>query len=247
MRARTLVLAVGLVTATTAASAAEKTPIAALKESPAPATDVSAAKPVDAIAGFTLEARPPSTRQLLIGKAATKQGYCLVGFENQLRMSESSYEPGQRGEELWRLVTKDDKTTLERTTFTVDQATRALAVVRRTSVELREVARTPEGVVAWGFRSGAEVFLVATGAYSGLEAIKKTDDSEVLPFMSSDCTFGAVRLDARKAEAGVAGQLSGSLASEGKEGPTFIVDASIGRVGRDREARLAVRVRVARR
>ena len=246
MRTRGTLLALALVASTADATAADKTPLAALKEAPSPASDGARGTSVASISGLTLEARPTGSRQEWIGKAATKQGYCLVGFENQLRMTEQSWAPGERGEELWRLVKKDDKATLERTAFTFDKTSRELAVVRRTSVELREVARAAEAVVVWGFRSGGEVFVVASSAYSGLEAIKTPDDNDILPTMSSDCAFGAVRLDLRKADAGVTGQLSGSLATEGKEGPSFVVDASISRVGRDRDARLAVRVRVAK-
>lgn len=245
-RGRASLLALAFVATTTGASAADKTPIAALKESARPASDGAHGTSVASIPGLTFEARPPHTRQEWIGKAATKQGYCLVGFDNQLRMTEQSWAPGERGEELWRLVTKDEKPTLERTAFTFDKTSRELTLVRRTSVELREVARAPEGVVVWGFRSGGEVFIVATGAYSGLEAMPTSSDNDVLPLMSSDCAFGAVRLDLRKADAGVTGQLSGSLGTEGKEGTAFVVDASISRVGRDRDARLAVRVRVSK-
>lgn len=246
MRGRGMLLALGFVASTSDATAADKTPLTALKEAPAPASNSGRGTSVASIAGLTIEGRPTGSRQEWVGKAATKQGYCLVGLENQLRMTEQSWAPGERGEELWRLVTKDERTTLERTAFTFDKTSRELAVVRRTSVELREVARAVEGVVVWAFRSGGEVVVVATGAYSGLEAIKASDDNDTLPLMSSDCAFGAVRLDVRKADAGVTGQLSGSLAAEGKEGPSFVVDASISRVGRDRDARLAVRVRVAK-
>ena len=226
------------------ATAADKTPLAALKESPAAIASPTGGK-TTTIPGLALEARPPYTRQEWLAKAATKDGYCIVSMNSTMQLNETSWSPAGDGQELWRVVTKEDKTTLERTTFGVDVPNRTVSLVRRVSVELREVARSPEGVVVWSFRLGPEVIVIATGAYSGTEEAKKTEDGDgSLPFMSSDCKFGAIRLDARRANVGVVGQLSGSLATEGKEGPTFIVYASISRVGRDPEPRLAVRVRM---
>jgi hypothetical protein len=151
--------------------------------------------------------------------------------------------------DLDRLVEKDGKATLERTRVHFDPAEGTLTATGRSRVELHEVARTPAGIVVWAYRDGNDVVVLARNIERGQESAHAGPDEMIFPFVSAEsCPFAGGRLDAAKPEAGSALQLVGNLPARGtgkeKVIPTFIVDASLSRVARDPEARLAVRVRV---
>jgi hypothetical protein len=151
--------------------------------------------------------------------------------------------------DLDRLVEKDGKATLERTRVHFEPSDATLTTKGRSQVELREVARTPSGVVVWAFREGRDVVVIARNVERGVESPRPGAEEGMFPFVSADgCPFAGARLDGRHAENGSVAQLSGALPSVGtgkdKVVPRFIVDASLSRVGREQEPRVAVSVRM---
>jgi hypothetical protein len=184
--------------------------------------------------------------------AATGRGYCLSASEGGYRWM-SSWGTSAKGSasdlDLDRLVEKDGKATLERTRVHFEPSDATLTTKGRSQVELHEIARTPAGIVVWAFREGRDVVVLARGATSGIESRRTGADEAMFPFVSSDgCPFAGARLDARKAEGGSVAQLVGDLPPVGtgkdKVVPRFLVDASLSRVGRDPEPRIAVSVRI---
>lgn len=184
--------------------------------------------------------------------ASTGRGYCIAESEGAYRWM-SSWGTSAKGAasdlDLDRLVEKDGKATLERTRIHFEPSDASLTTKGRSQVELHEVARTPTGVVVWAFRDGKDVVVVARRATSGVESRRTGTEDGMFPFVSSDgCPFAGARLDARKAEGGAVAQLSGELppVGTGKEKvvPRFVVDASLSRVRRDPEPRLAVTIRM---
>lgn len=184
--------------------------------------------------------------------AATSRGYCLVSREGGYRWMASwgtSSRSNAEDIELDRLVEKDGKVTLERTRLHFEPGDASLAATSTACVELHEVARSPAGIVVWGFREGRDVIVLARNVDRGVESRPPESDESAIPFVSAEgCPFAGARLDARKPDEGSIAQLNGSLPARGtgkeKVIPQFSVDASLSRVARDPEARLAVRVRV---
>lgn len=188
--------------------------------------------------------------------AATGRGYCLVTREAGMRWM-SSWGTSSRSNaedlELDRLIEKDGKATLERTRLHFDPSDVTLTAMGTVRVELHEVARAGGGgaqpVVVWGFREGRDVIILARNVERGVEARPPGSDDSQIPFVSAEgCPFAGARIDARKPEDGSVAQLDGSLPARGSGKdqviPHFWVDASVSRVARDPEAKLAVRVRV---
>ena len=184
--------------------------------------------------------------------AATSRGYCLVSREGGYRWMASwgtSSRSNAEDIELDRLVEKDGKVTLERTRLHFEPSEASLVATGTARVELHEVARGPAGVVVWGFREGRDVIVLARNVDRGVESRPAESDESAIPFVSAEgCPFAGARLDARKPGEGSVAQLNGALPARGsgkdKVVPQFMVDASLSRVARDPEAKLAVRVRV---
>lgn len=184
--------------------------------------------------------------------AAVGRGYCLTAREGGYRWMSSwgtSSKSAADDLELDRLVEKDGKATLERTRVHFEPSEGSLVATSTARVELREIARTPAGVVVWAFREGRDVVVLARNVDRGVESRPPDSDESSMPFVSAEgCPFAGARLDARKPESGAIAQLNGSLPAHGtgknKVVPQFIVDASLSRVARDAEPKLAVRVRV---
>lgn len=184
--------------------------------------------------------------------AATGRGYCFSTSENGSRWTNSwgtSSKSPASDVDLDRLVEKDGKVTLERTKLRFDPTDASLTLKGRSQVELHEIARTPAGIVVWAFREGRDVIILARNIERGVESRRGSSDDVGMPFVSSDgCPYGGARLDARRPDAGSAVQLTGALAPQGtgkeKVTPRFLIDASVARVSRDPEAKIAVRVRM---
>jgi hypothetical protein len=247
MRAATVVLSVlSALTLATPSAAGSTVPVSTL---PSLAVVAKSQKRVASVAGLVVQKTPPYPKATYVNvDAAASRGYCFVSRDYTLRLAKSVGSDDVK--ELWHLSESGGEVTLERTLLDIDRETREVLVAGRASARLREVARSPSGVVAWAFRDGADVVVVAKGADGGVESVHPTRDDEpsVVPFVSSECAFGAVRIDARAPDKGAAGQLVGSLPpkGEGKDKviPRFAVDVSLSRVARDPEPTLAVRVRV---
>lgn len=226
-------------------SAAETSPLSTLSSIAAPAPKDP--RPVAAIAGIVVKDAPPYPNAAYVNvEAATSRGYCFASREYGLRLSRTIASNEEA--ELWRLDVAEGKTTLERTLFAIDKQTRALSLRGKSTVALREIARGAGDVVVWAFREGSDVIVLAKGADGGIETSHASaEDGPMVPFVSSDCAFGAARIDARAPEKGAVGQLAGSLPArteaKRKVIPRFVVDVSVSRVSRDPEPKIAARVR----
>ncbi|MEA2750868.1 MAG: hypothetical protein QOI41_5011 [Myxococcales bacterium] len=184
--------------------------------------------------------------------AATSRGYCLastVGGYRWMSTWGTSSRSTAEDLELDRLVEKDGKVTLERTRLHFEPTDATLTATSTARVELKEIARTPAGIVVWAFREGRDVIVLAKGVDRGVESRPPESDESSIPFVSAEgCPYAGARLDARKPENGSIAQLTGSLPAHGtgkdKVVPQFMVDVSLSRVARDPEPKLAVRVRV---
>lgn len=249
-----LTLIAGIVLAAAPASAGEKTPLSSLRTMPAARTLPQPDKDYG-VTGLTVTENRGGMKPYLDLSAASAQGYCLVEREGSIRLSTSSMawldtamNQEQLQKELWHLVEKDGKAILEQTRVVLADVPKFAWATSKTSVELREVARSNDAVV-WAYRdSTGDLVLIARGAYSGREIRLKPEEMG-LPFVSSDCAFGAVRLDGGGVKAGAIGQLRGSTpnAKKGKETEKekrdFVINASIAKLSRDPEPLLAVSVR----
>lgn len=237
-----------------AAHAGTTSPLSALAALPAP-SPLKIPETPTAVPGLAVKSKdgPRETRWHDL-TAASGRGYCIQSSEGGLSWS-TSRGSSSRGTaedfDLVRVVEKDEKVTLERTKVHFDPPSGSLTAMGRSSVELREIARTPAGIVVWAYRDGKDVVVMARNVERGVEARRPgtTPDEASFPFVSSDgCPYAGARLDARRPEAGSAAQISGSLPAKGKGKekvvPRFLVDASLSRVARDAEPMLAVRVRV---
>jgi hypothetical protein len=218
------------------------------------ATPLKSPEKPAAIPGLALTSKdgPDATRWHEV-KAATGRGYCIQSQTGSTGWS-SSRGVSSRGAaeelDLVRLVEKDDKATYQLTRVHFDPPSGTLTATSRWAVELTEIARTPAGVVVWAYRDGKDVVVLARNVDGGVASRPPAGgDDAPFPFVSVDgCAFAATRLDGRKPESGAVAQLAGSLPARGtgkeKVVPRFIVDASLSRVTRDPEPRLAVRVRL---
>ncbi len=234
------------------AKAGTKAPLSSLAALPAP-TPPRTPEATGAVKGLTVK-----TKDVYGGtvwhdvNASTGRGYCLATTESGYRWM-SSWGASSKGIasdlDVDRLVEKDGKATLERTRVHFDPTDASLTTKGRSQVELREVARTPAGIVVWAFRDGKDVVVLARNIERGVESRHPSTEDGGSPFISADgCPFAGVRLDARKPDAGSVAQLTGTLPPVGtgksKVVPRFMVDASLSRVSRDPEPMIAVTVRV---
>jgi hypothetical protein len=203
------------------------------------------------VPGLLVKEHASTARSYTELAAATGRGYCIASREFGLSL-ETTAEFSERDPdryELWRLVEKDGKATFERTRFEVASYLTSAWVKSKTSIELREVARA-NGVTVWGYRDGSDVVLLSRGADGGRETRPKEDTQDTFDsdFVSSNCTFGAVRLSVATAKAGSLAQLHGTLppVGEGKSKvvPQFVVDSTLAKFSRDPEPVLSVRVRL---
>ena len=245
------------------AQAATTSPLSALAAMPAAPTPPAAApgatkvtetpNPPIPVPGLTLKTtdgyRGTKMHDL---QAATARGYCLVTREGGLRWM-SSWGVSSRSQtqslELDRLIEKDGKASLERTIVNFDPSDASLSGLGTSRVDLHEVARNAQGVVVWAFRDGRDVVILARKVERGVESRPRDSDEGMIPFASAEgCPFAGARLDARRPEEGSIAQLSGVLPAEGsgkdKVVPQFTVDVSLSRFARDKEPKLAVRVRM---
>ncbi len=240
-------VAAAALSASAPAAAGEKAPISALPALPAPRDRTDPPKDYG-VTGLAVKEHTSAARSYLELTAATSRGYCIVDTEFGLRLESSTTALDNRVE-LWRLVEKDGRATFERTRFEVSTYLNNAWEKSKTTIELREVARS-NGVAVWGFREpSGDVVLLARGASGGREVRpKKQEENGGFDFVSSDCTFGAVRIAASAAKAGSLAQLRGSLPPVGegkaKVTPQFVVDGSLAKLSRDPEPVLAVRVRL---
>jgi hypothetical protein len=227
--------------------------LAVMPAAPAPGRVMESPNPPVAIPGVALKSRDGyrDTKWHDLN-AATSRGYCLVSREGGYRWMASwgtSSRSNAEALELDRLVEKDGKVTLERTRLHFEPSDASLIATSTARVELREVARSPAGVVVWGFREGRDVIVLARNVDRGVESRPADSDESSMPFVSAEgCPFAGARLDARNPQNGSVAQLNGALPARGegkdKVVPQFSVDVSLSRVARDPEAKLAVRVRV---
>lgn len=256
MRAEYIVAATVLVgcslIAPSEAHAGTKAPLSSLAALPAPVPP-RAPEALAAVAGVTVKTKEGYRGAVWHDvNAAVGRGYCLTTTESGYRWM-SSWGTSSKGNasdlDLERLVEKDGKVTLERTRVHFDPTDASLTTKGRAQVELREVARTPAGVVVWAFRDGRDVVLLARNVERGVESRRASSEEGAFPFISADgCPFAGARLDARKPEGGSVAQLTGALPAVGtgkeKVVPRFLVDASLSRVSRDAEPTIAVTVRM---
>ena len=239
-------LALTLFAVSSPGAAADKAPLSTLPTLPAPRDRTE--PPADrGVAGLTVKVHESNARSYLELVATTSRGYCIAETEMALRLGASTYSV-ESTLDLWRLVEADGKATFERTRFGVDSPARDAWMKSKTTIELREVARS-NGVTVWGFREASgDVVLLSRGATRGRETRTRKADDDGFDFVSSDCTYGAVRLSASAAKKGAFAQLHGALppVGEGKAKvvPRFVVDGSLAKLSRDPEPVLAVRVRL---
>lgn len=237
----------------TEASAASTSPLSSLSALPKPAAleIPTATTSVPGLVLKTTEQRSSKWHEL---RSATGRGYCMEIDQGTGRQWTGTFGASDRGEAtelaLLRLVEGGEKTSLERTTVKFEPSSAEVVATGRSTVELREISRQ-NGVVVWAYRDGRDVVVIVRNVERGTEARKPTgEESEPsFPFISIDgCPFGGAHLDARKIDRGTFAQLVGSLPAKGtgkdKVTPKFTVDASLSRVTRDPEARIAIRVRV---
>jgi hypothetical protein len=216
----------------------------------APATSPSG----PGVPGFDVVVAPMGSSYTEIRPHA--EGTCFVrnDFGISLESKYSEYAGGDEHDvDALRLVSGPGKTTLEQTRLRFEPKTRTLALVGRSSVLLREVARRGDAV-AWAYRHGRDVTVVTKTdrEASGVQSPQVTKDGFVSSLLSGDCHFAIARLDGRKlvdgAVARIVGRLSPRVEDSGDEGrkmgPRFFVDASLSKVTRDPEPILSVRVRI---
>ena len=247
-RALAAILAGAALFASSPGIAGEKALVSTLPTLPAPRDRTDPPKDYG-VTGLTVREHESAARSYLELAAATSRGYCIVDGEVGFRL-ESSTTALDSKMELWRFVEADGKATLERTRFEVSSYLKSAWTKSKTSVELREVARSND-VSVWGFRDAAsgEIVLLARGANGGREVRpKKADEAGSFDFVSSECAFGAARLPPSAAKVGALVQLRGTLppVGEGKAKitPQFVVDGSLAKLTRDPEPVLSVRVRM---
>jgi hypothetical protein len=202
------------------------------------------------VPGLAVKEVRSGSREILELTALARRGYCIVDRERSMGLSASTAlwgdeKPDQK--ELWHLVENDGKATLEQTRLMMVPSQKNAWALSTSSVELREVARS-NGVTVWAYRDRTgDAVLLARGAFSGREVRAKQEETG-FTFVSSDCGFGAVRLDATSAKAGAIAQLRGSLPPVGtgkdKVVPQFVVNGSLAKLARDPEPLLAVRVQL---
>lgn len=260
MKLRVLLAAPVALAASASATLADASPTAGASSPLSAITALPALSPVKAavpqavaVPGVTLkttESRRGAKWHALT--ATTARGYCFSSTEAGYRwMSDygtSSTATSSEELDLSRVVEKDGTATLERTRLVIDPGLGTVTAKGRSTVALRELARSEAGVVVWAFREGKNVIVLARKVERGVESAAKVDDG-TFPFVSADgCPYAGARLDARDPAAGSFVQLSGALPAKGtgkdKVIPRFMVDVSLSRVARDPEPMLAVRVRV---
>lgn len=240
-------LAVASLAVSSPAAAADKAPLSALPTLAAPRDRTDPPKDYG-VTGLAVKEHDSAARSYLELVAATSRGYCIADTESGLRLEASTtYLEGRI--ELWRLAESDGKATFERTRFEVASYLKNTWMKSKTTIELREITRA-NGVAVWGFReANGDVVLLARGATGGREVRPNKPDEEAgFDFVSSGCSFGAVRLSTSASKAGALAQLQGALppVGEGKSKvvPRFVVDGSLAKLSRDPEPVLAVRVRM---
>lgn len=234
------------------ASAGITTPLSSIATLPV-ATPLKIPETPATVPGLALSSKdgPRATRWHEL-TAATGRGYCIQSTDGGLSWASSRSTSSNGSAEdfgLVRLVDKDDTVTLEQTRVHFDPPSGSVTAMSRSSVALKEIARTPTGVVVWAYREGKNVVVVARNVERGIESRRSSSNETASPFASVDgCAFAGARLDGRRPEAGSVVQLTGNLPARGKGKdkvvPKFIVDASVSHVTRDPEPMLAVRVRV---
>lgn len=206
---------------------------------------------VASIPGLTIKTSDVSSTQWHDLVASTGRGYCLAQRENGYRWMAAYGATARSASEdldLDRLIEKDGTVTLERTRVHFDPPSATITATGRSQVELKELARSPAGIVVWAYREERAIVVLARRVEGGVESRQMGSEDNGLPFVSSQgCPFAGGRLDARRPDAGAFVQLTGSLPSRGsgkeKVVPRFIVDVSLSQVARDPEPLLAVRVR----
>ena len=230
----------------TVANAGQTAPISALPTLPAP----KAIKRIDKVPGLEVKTseigrnKDTKWQELIV-----KDGFCLGDPESGARWTSgtgaSEKNPAQELD-LNHLVEQDGKTVLERTKISFDPAAGTVAATARSHVELVEVARGQQGIVVYAYREGTSIVLVARHSDGGTESHTLSGESGMVAFVSSDCSFAGVRIDARKPELGAIAQMGINIPPpKGDKGPPahFVVDASISKVSRDPEPKLSVRIR----
>ena len=237
------------------AHAADKKPLSSLplmpekKDADAP-LDLAKAPPIPGIAVKDVKNYGSIGTHVEVNAATTK-GYCFVDREYGLRLSSASMS-SPFNDELWRFTETDGKAQLERTRIQVVPSEKAAWLRSRTTVELAPVT-SAHGVTVWGFREGGDIVLVAKGADGGRESPhpkkdETADGIDMVSFVSSDCGWGATRLNTQLSKAGTLAQLRGNLPpiGEGKQKvtPHFVINGSISKVSRDPEPILAVNVQL---
>jgi hypothetical protein len=234
------------------AHAGTTSPLSAIAALPSP-TAIKAPEATSPVVGAVVKSRDAHRgTQWHEITAATGRGYCVAAAEGGHRwLSTYGVSSGSSAEDLDvdRLVEKDGKATLERTRVRFEPSSGSLTATGRSHVELREIARTPAGIVVWAYRQGKDIVVLTRNVERGLESRKADPEQSDSSFIFTDgCPFAGARLDARKPESGGFVQLSGNLPARGtgkeKVVPRFIVDSSLSRVTHDPEPMLSVRVRV---
>ncbi len=258
MRAFAVVVAV--VTATGAlegeATAGVQSPLSAVPSLPKLKPSATVGTPgvaSDVLPGVRLKAsNAAGASRWLELSAAKKSGYCFEPSQNNLSWTATTgATAGSPSQELTlvRLVeTTDGHATFERTQVHFDPASASLTAMGRTSVELKEVARSAAGIAVWAFRSGNQITVLARDVEMTAEVLPAGTADDRPTVFGSDCGFGGARLDVSKPENGAVAQLAGTLPRGGKGKDAvrarFVVDVSVSRVSVDPEAMLAVRIRM---
>lgn len=237
----------------TEASAASTSPLSALAALPKP-TALKIPTATTTVQGLVLKTTEHRSSKWHELRSATGRGYCMEIDQGTGRQWTSTFGVSDRGEAselaLLRLLTDGEKTSLERTTVKFEPSSAEMVATGRSTVELHEISRQ-NGVVVWAYRDGRNVVVIVRNVDRGIEARKPSGEEAEpsFPFISVDgCSFAGAHLDTQKIDRGTFAQLVGSLPAKGtgkdKVTPRFTVDASLSRVTRDPEAKIAIRVRV---
>jgi hypothetical protein len=229
------------------AFAEARTPVSSLATLPAPKPITTAPKAdgVKVDAGETL-----SPWRYVEAHAAIAQGYCFVSRDPSMMLQVSTMLATTSRNELWHLREAGDSATLERSEYSADLSDNTVHVKGRSTVKLAAVAQA-FGVTAWAFRdTDGAIILLARGGDFGRQAQpppNPKEDKGFLAFPSSNCSFGATRIDRAVIKTGAVAHLRGNLpkVGEGKSAriSQFSLDVTVGKLTRDPEPMLSVRLR----
>jgi hypothetical protein len=241
-RARALalpILAVALLASTPPASAGDRTPVSSLPKVP-PTRDRASPPETLGVAGLAITTYPKGAYASI--EARVKDGYCLVNrSEFGFQLQDSVGFEGLTSE-LWHFRETETSLRVEITGLGTVSEPRGLWAKSRASVDALSVGRHG-GVAVWAFReANGDAVFVTRAATGGREARSSSDAAEMptFPGAFSNCSHGAVRIQAPRLRTGGVAQLRGA---DERPKTMFIVDVSAAKLSRDPEPFLSLRIR----